>query len=192
MKIYDYRSYDHYVKSQTEANLRKLHYIWVRKNTIEKIVEDNPKINSVLCHGTRNGKEQEYFKDLLPHAEIIGTEISHTAHDFPMTVQHDFHDPKEEWIHKFDIVYSNSFDHSHKPTICLQTWKNQLNENGSLYIEQGWSINDNKSCESDPLELTEEELLQLCENEKLKFKRSFEVEEKNSKVYRFKACQHIH
>ncbi len=91
-------------------------------------------ISSVLCHGTRNAREQEYFKNLLPFAEIIGTEISYTAAEFPMTEQHDFHEPQDKWLNKFDIVYSNSFDHSYDPEKCINTWKDQLSSNGSLYI----------------------------------------------------------
>lgn len=66
---------------------------------------------TVLCHGTRNEKEQKLFLKKYPNAEIVGTEISHTAKDFPLTVQWDFHDIKDEWIGKFFIFFKgrNSF-----------------------------------------------------------------------------------
>ena len=186
MKIYKYESYEKYVEAQTKANVKKLRNVWVRQATVEKIVNENLMISSVLCHGTRNAREQEYFKKLLPFAEIVGTEISHTASQFPMTEQHDFHEPKNKWLNKFDIVYSNSFDHSYDPEKCINTWKDQLSSNGSLYIEWAWDPSDNRSRASDPLELSEEELLELCSSAGLKLISSFEQDKGQAKIYRFK------
>lgn len=186
MKIYKYESYEKYVEAQTKANIKKIRAVWVRKSTISQIVNDNFATSSVLCHGTRNAAEQKYFKDILPAAEIIGTEISNTASEFPMTVQHDFHEPKKEWLNKFDVVYSNSFDHSYDPEKCIDTWKNQLSDNGSLYIEWAWDPQDNRSRESDPLELSENELLELCSNTGLKLISTFKQEKGQAKIYRFK------
>lgn len=160
MKIYKYDNYNEYVDAQTEANIKKIKNVWVTKETIEKIHTIQPNATHILCHGTRNGAEQKYFKNFYPNAEIIGTEISHTATNFEMTVQHDFHDQKEEWIDKFDIVYSNSFDHSYDPEKSLSTWRDQIKYDGTLYLEIMLGI-DNVSKKSDPLEITEDELEEL-------------------------------
>ena len=187
MKIYKYENYDEYVEAQTKANIKKIKAVWVRRTTIQKIVKENFIATTILCHGTRNAAEQRYFKEELPTAEIIGTEISSTALEFPMTVQHDFHEVRDDWLNKFDIVYSNSFDHSYDPEKCINTWKDQLNTNGSLYIECAWDPQDNRSRASDPLELSEKELLDLCSSCGLKLISSFEEKEKGrSKIYRFK------
>jgi len=185
MKIYKYKNYEEYVSEQTRANVKKLKAVWVRKDVINKICKENFTASAILCHGTRNAREQEYFKDHFKMAEIIGTEISHTASQFPMTIQHDFHEPKEEWLNKFNIVYSNSFDHSYDPQKCIQTWADQLLPNGSLYIEWAWGEN-NLSRSTDPLELSEQELLELATNVGLTFIGAFKNKEKNSKIYRFK------
>jgi hypothetical protein len=76
-------------------NLEKLTWCYVKGSTIQIIVDDYGEAKTVLCHGTRNGKEQKMFLNKYPNAEIVGTEISHTAKDFPMTVQWDFHDIKD-------------------------------------------------------------------------------------------------
>lgn len=170
MKIYRYNSYDEYVEAQTAANIKKNKNIWVTQETIEKICTIQPKATNILCHGTRNGAEQKYFKVFYPDATIIGTEISHTAIHFDMTIQHDFHNQREEWIDKFDIVYSNSFDHSYDPTKSLSTWKDQIKNNGRLYLEIMLGI-DNVSKKSDPLEINEDELKELINSLNMKIEK---------------------
>lgn len=132
---YQYNSYKEYVNAQIEANKRKIHNVWVQKNTIELIKKHIPDAKTILCHGTRNGAEQKYFKQFYVNAEVIGTEISNTANQFEDTVQWDFHDVNEDWLEKFDIVYSNSFDHSFDPDKSFRAWKDQLSSVGTLIIE---------------------------------------------------------
>jgi hypothetical protein len=167
MKVYKYQNYEQYVKAQTEANVAKIKNIWVDKETIKKISFLQPDANFILCHGTRNAAEQKFFKEFYPTAKILGTEISHTAKKFPMTIQWDFHEINFEWLEKADIIYSNAFDHSYDPLKALNTWKSQLSENGKLYLEHGFSNADNRARKSDPLEIYESDLLDLFNETKL-------------------------
>lgn len=185
MKIFKYENYDDYVQAQTEANVRKIRNVWVRESTVRDVSRKFPFASKVLCHGTRNASEQKYFKKYLPNADVLGTEISHTAEKFPMTVQHDFHETKSEWVGEFDIVYSNSFDHSYDPTKCLSAWRDQLSLIGNLFVEL-MTREENKSKRSDPLEIRENEFVELAESLGLTLIESFIVETKNSKVFRFK------
>jgi hypothetical protein len=164
MKIYQYQTHDEYVAAQIEANVRKINNIWVDRATVKQINQRQPTAKNILCHGTRNAAEQKFFKEFYPNATIIGTEISHTATKFPMTVQWDFHNENCEWVGLFDIVYSNAIDHSYDPTQVLTTWRNQLNVNGILYIEHGYTETDNYSRPSDPLEIHDEEIRYLINN----------------------------
>lgn len=183
MKIYKYESYNEYVKAQTEANVKKIKNVWVKQETIEKIHTIQPNATHILCHGTRNGAEQKYFKNFYPNAEIIGTEISHTATDFEMTIQHDFHNSKEEWIDKFDILYSNSFDHSYDPEKSLSTWRDQIRHTGKLYLEIMLDI-DNVSQKSDPLEINENELQELIASLDMKIQKILQTRGVNpTKLY---------
>lgn len=152
-KLWKYESYDAYVQAQKNANIKKEKCIWVKKSTIEKIhsVLSYIEVNNVLCHGTRNGKELEYFSKSYPDANVVGSEISDTATKYANTVQWDFHDKNPDWINTFDIVYSNSFDHSYDPEKCLSTWKEQLSETGVLVIEVQ---PQSKIKDSDPLSIT--------------------------------------
>ena len=165
MKIFKYKNYEEYISIQTDANLKKINKVWVKKNTIELIAMQYGIAKNILCHGTRNAAEQKFFKEIFENAYVIGTEISYTAKDFPMTIQHDFDEEKKEFLNKFDIIYSNSFDHSYDPIKSLGTWKNQLNKNGAIFIE---NMTGQASRAWDPLSLSEGDLEALMKKVGLK------------------------
>ncbi len=176
LKLYQYPGYEDYVAAQVEGNLRKLHNVWVRPETVKRIVLHAPAtVNAILCHGTRNGAEQKLFKQHYPAATIIGTEIAGTAKDFPDTVQHDFHNQRDAWIEAFDIVYSNSFDHAAYPAVALRCWHDQLAPGGRLFLEHGVSPNDNRSTPTDPLEIAPEELQALLHKVGLNILHTFDA-----------------
>lgn len=158
MKIYAYKNYNDYVSAQVEANVRKIGNVWVQETTIKKIHSIKPEATVILCHGTRNGAELKLFEKYYPAASITGTEISHTATQFPNTIQHDFHEQLPNMVGKCDIIYSNSFDHSYDPSKCLSTWINQLNRLGLLFIEL---IPPGKEKKSDPLVISTDEVVEL-------------------------------
>ena len=164
MEVYKYDSYEEYVKVQTAANIKKLNYCWAQQSTMTKISKLYPEAKDILCHGTRNGSEIKFFKhaykDMFGANIIIGTEISETATQFPDTYQHDFHEVKDEWVGKFDIIYSNSFDHSYDPVKALDTWTKQLKPTGVLVVELMRGVN-NVSSEMDPLSLSIPEYKEL-------------------------------
>jgi hypothetical protein len=190
MKIHKYRRYADYVAAQNEANARKINNVWVRPETIEKIFDHQPfGVKAILCHGTRNGAEQKLFMLHFPGAHVLGTDIADTAKDFPNTVQHDFHKPRGEWIGQFQIVYSNAWDHALHPKKALGTWRDQLAPSGRLFLEHGNSAVVNVSTESDPLEISHEEILAMLEEVGLRLLTTFDafgikgVEDHKSIVY---------
>ena len=182
MKTYEYANYDEYLNSQVEANVKKLRNVYVEKRTIKRVCKNKKEAATILCHGTRNAAEQFYFKEFFKSAEIIGTEVSHTASQFPMTVQHDFNVEKKEWIGKFDIVYSNAFDHAFDPINTIKIWSNQLSPTGKLYLEHGYGPDDNRSRRSDPLEINDSELRELFKSTGLHLELMFESTGVNGKV----------
>lgn len=129
--------YDLYRRIQTEGNRRKLDQVWVLEENIAFLADYLKKhlgtIEFGLCHGTRRGLEQTWFRQHLD-CEVLGTEISDSAEQFPNTIQWDFHQAKPEWIDSVDFIYSNSFDHSYDPETCLNTWMSCLRPTGGLCI----------------------------------------------------------
>lgn len=144
MQLYQYKKsdgtfdYERYRTVQVEANKQKLHKVWVQEDNIRFLSEyirsaiARPAFG--LCHGTRRGKEQEWFRKYLG-CDVLGTEISDTAVQFPYTIQWDFHEVKPEWINAVDFIYSNSFDHSYDPDKCLNAWMSCLTEEGVCILE---------------------------------------------------------
>lgn len=132
--------YDEYRKIQIAGNKRKIRLTWVKRENIfflsDYILKNMRKVNFGICHGTRRGKEQAWFKEYLD-CDVLGTEISDTAKNFPNTIQWDFHEVKPEWIGAADFVYSNALDHSYDPEKCINAWMKCLKPNGMCIIEHG-------------------------------------------------------
>lgn len=130
--------YERYRKIQSEGNRLKLENVWVLEENITFLAQFITEVIGPpqfgICHGTRRGKEQEWFRKYL-NCEVIGTEISDTAEQFPYTIQWDFHEAKPEWIDSVDFIYSNSFDHSHDPEKCLNVWMSCVRPGGVCILE---------------------------------------------------------
>ena len=157
MKLYKYENYDHYVKAQTDGNKKKLTKVYVDKRVIDNIKKLHPSAATILCHGSRNGAEIKMFQECYASAEVLGTEISDTASQFENTVQWDFTHQKDEWVGHWDVIYTNSFDHSMDPEATLGTWRDQLSESGRIYLDYSFESKHNHSREMDPLEVSKEE-----------------------------------
>jgi len=130
--------YERYKQVQTAGNKNKIGQVWAMEENIaflsDYIVKHLGKVDFGLCHGTRQGKEQAWFKKYLK-CEVLGTEISDTATQFPDTIQWDFHQVKPEWLNACDFIYSNSFDHSYDPEKCLRAWMTCVKKGGLCIIE---------------------------------------------------------
>lgn len=130
--------YELYRRVQTAGNKRKINYTWAQEQNIVflsnyvRAAIGQPRFG--LCHGTRRGKEQAWFRRSL-HCEVIGTEISDTAEQFPHTIKWDFHDTKAEWIDAVDFIYSNAFDHCYDPDRCLNAWMSCIRPGGLCVLE---------------------------------------------------------
>jgi hypothetical protein len=133
--------YETYRKVQVLANKAKIDWRSVSQDEIDFVCHTlttaGVDIRAVLCHGTRNGAEQSFFRNRLPDAEILGTEISETAAQFPMTIQWDFHEVKPEWREHFDVIFSNSWDHTYDPHKLFPAWLSCVRANGAMVLE--WS-----------------------------------------------------
>jgi len=126
--------YNQYKKIQEEGNKRKIDKSWVQRENIEFLCSLIGRAQFGICHGTRRGLEQKWFSEIL-ECNVIGTEISDTASNFPNTIQWDFHDDKTEWHGKADFIYSNSLDHAYDPAKALINWMKCLSHDGVCIIE---------------------------------------------------------
>ena len=157
MIIYRYKDDDEYRQEQYKANEEKENRIWFREKDLIWIEQTIPfsDVRSILCHGTRNGAELKFFQEYYPDAKVLGTEIASSATKYDNTIRHDFRKPHHKLTGKFDIVFSNSLDHSNDPESTLEVWRDQLNRRGVMFIEvkvdqTPWRNNGARP--SDPLE----------------------------------------
>jgi hypothetical protein len=144
---------ERYRRVQQQGNEGKIHKTWVIEGNIEFLAgylrQTLGEVRFGICHGTRRGNEQKWFRQYLG-CDVIGTEISESAREFPHTIQWDFHDENPEWLGKADFVYSNSFDHTHDPDACLNTWVRSLRPGGLCILEHSSFHAPDRASEMDP------------------------------------------
>lgn len=154
--------YQRYKDAQVAANLRKLDRRWVHRSTIaflsDWLQHHVSPLRFGLCHGTRRGDEQAWFRDALG-IEVIGTEISPTATQFPHTIEWDFHRVKPEWLEAVDFIYSNSWDHSFNPRRAFTAWAQSLRVGGVILLEHTGEHRPRSVTESDPFGIERDELV---------------------------------
>lgn len=158
--------YENYRSEQIRGNYKKLDWKFRRPQHIDTIKTIVPEAKNILCHGTRGGGEQQTFIKHYPQAYVIGSEISDTATQFPNTVEHDFNIQRDEWIGKFDIIFSNAFDHSYDPDVTIEVWKEQLVPTGVMFLH--WSSYQNKvSTSMDPVSGTVDQFVKFLQQHNL-------------------------
>ncbi len=138
--LHEYASYEEYRKVQIYHNYRKLGRVWADTDTLDLLGTSLVELYGHgpikgICHGSRNGFEQNYLNDKFANFEVIGTDISPSARDYPNSVEWDFHDVNPDWQGRFDFVYSNSLDQSWQPRQALEAWLGQLRPGGVVVIE---------------------------------------------------------
>jgi len=166
MDLVRYQSPEQYREFQERGNANKLSRVWVREDNIrmlsEYLLAHVSNLRFGICHGTRRGNEQAWFRQYTG-AKVIGTEIASTATQFPDTIQWDFHKVKPEWVGAVDFVYSNSLDHSHHPVECVAAWMSCLRPGGVCILE--WSRGSLRANRFDPFSATEAEYWDLFRKE---------------------------
>ena len=154
--LYKYTSYEEYRDTQIFHNKRKIDSVWADKHTLERVVKivldkfKIPKKISGLCHGTRNGFEQNYMRSLSNRLNVLGTDISDTAKNYDNSIQWDFHDINDKWVSSQEFIYTNSLDQSWQPKIAVHTWLSQLKPNGILIIEHTETHGPKSASKMDP------------------------------------------
>ena len=81
--------------------------VYTNNNSIfpDQVVPESEKKSLEYGLAVGNAIEQEWFRKYLD-IDVIGTEISDTASEFPNTIEWDFHETKPEWLNSVDFIYS--------------------------------------------------------------------------------------
>lgn len=151
-----------YRREQEAGNLAKIQQIWTNEPNLIFISAwlkaQGLRPHFILCHGTRNGFEQKILEAQFG-CEVLGTEISSTATQFPMTVQADFHEVRAEWDQRAALVYSNSLDHAYDPAKALRAWARSVQDGGVIVIEKASDSDPRGASDLDPFAITLPNLL---------------------------------
>jgi hypothetical protein len=151
MIIYEHKDYDEYVRLQRRLTRKKTNtgrntFYWIDENGLSDVnkllhsyVDD---IKTMVCHGCRNGLEVNIFQTLNPNAKVFGTDLYGRAYRYDRTYfrEMDFDEVPPEWIGYFDVIYSNSIDHSRDPINTLLAWKSELKDGGICFVNFHWGI----------------------------------------------------
>lgn len=145
--------YEQYRDMQVYTNKRKLTKVWADDGTLAAVAsflaDRGLQGGRGICHGARNGYEVEKLRELTG-AEVIGTDISDTATQFPHMVVWDFHQENPEWLGAFDFVYTNSLDQAMAPDKALAAWAGQLKPGGCIFVEHTMAHSAKGASEMDP------------------------------------------
>jgi hypothetical protein len=163
---YEYPDYETYRKVQILGNKSKLTWQAVPERHVQALAgwleATLGPVRFGLCHGTRRGAEQAWFRQhLTGEPEVIGTEISDTATQFPHTVQWDFHDVNPDWEQRADFVYSNSWDHAFAPRRAFEAWFGSLRPGGVMLLDHSRDQVPEAANELDPFGISFDGLTEL-------------------------------
>ena len=166
MNIHKYKNYKEYEDSQKAANMKKKSNVWAVEQNIKFLSEYLSAEKKILglCHGTRTGKEIEWFRKHIPCTTVFGTEIGDAS--APNTIQWDFNKENPEWVGKFDFIYSNSFDHAFDPKETINIWAKQLKPGGLILLEydkrqEHTGEISKKANKTDPVSITVDEIIEF-------------------------------
>ncbi len=154
--LHEYSSYKEYKSVQVFHNKRKINKVFADEKTLTRVGKIilnefnlNKKIKG-LCHGSRNGFEQNFLREFSEKIESNGTDISETANNYKNSIEWDFHNVNKDWVNANHFIYTNSLDQSWQPKVALMTWLDQLKTNGILIIEHTSAHIPTNASKSDP------------------------------------------
>lgn len=145
-KIDDGISYGKYLEIQKGRSLKK----WSKKqpekdlfaNNLKrdwervKDVVGNPK--TIGCMGIRSGAEYFVFKEVLKDSLVYGVDVAPKVTEVGENCYcYDFNNLPEDWADKFDLLYSNSIDHSFDIEQTIDEWYRVTKHGGFLMLEFG-------------------------------------------------------
>lgn len=147
---------DDYVATQIARSSAKWPFCNVSEADVQRYRRLVGAPGLVGCMGVRNGMEVDLFRVAFGQAQ--GVEIN------PMNTRKDvwigsFSEMPADWTDRFDVVYSNAFDHAYHPVATAREWRRVLKPGGTLILAY---VPDQPPTLTDPVgELTERDLLAL-------------------------------
>ena len=155
--------YNNYKKAQIERCINKINnkrnpkYYEDVNNKIKqfKILNESMKM---ICMGSRNNWEKNCFKKYLKLDNIYDLDICpQSNYDYT----YDFQKLPESFINKWDIIYTNSLDHSIDAENTLNHWYPFLKKDGILVI--GYEVDFQTPAMTDCTTFTKDSMIKPVE-----------------------------
>jgi len=167
---------DAYVKAQKDRHKAKANKKRDRSHYEACANEIRPLISrggKMVCLGTRNNHERNCFDEFLEDQGIdaFSLDISPLSKaDFIM----DFNELPKEWEEKWDIVFSNSLDHSISATKAFSEWLRVVAKGGILVV--GFCVGENDLTAADccTFNIDEVDEFMMQKNEKFHLIKKFQ------------------
>ena len=150
MRRIEFDSYEQYVAVQKATVMKRGLGPYFCDMEMQRIAEwcrnNQLQVREGICHGARAGNECDELMRNMPLAKIIGTDLfpysgkSGLMKGHAKVVEWDFNEQNPDWLDRFDLVYTNSLDHSNDPPATLKVWLDQLAWNGALFVQ--WNRSD--------------------------------------------------
>lgn len=141
-----YKNYNEYVehqKSKLKNNLDKFLGLYNKRyknihSRITQLVKISGRTSGkVLCLGARRGEEVQSFRE-LGFKDAFGIDL-YPGPDNPYVVEGDFHNLKYS-DKSFDILYTNSIDHTFDMEKMAKEASRVLNDSGLFFLEVSSNI----------------------------------------------------
>ena len=167
-KSWEYKNYEEYVECQVKRHQIKFYYHMTQKYyeeiffKFQKYFILDPKIQTIIAQGVRNDFEVDAISKINSGVEVYGTDINY-ENAYKNIFKLDFNKCPKEWDNKFDLLFSNSFDHTPTPDLTLEVWKRITNKYMLIHFQYS-----EKASWHDPLVLTSfDEVEKLCKKQNL-------------------------
>lgn len=112
----------------------------------------------MICMGSRNNWEKICFKNFLKLDNIYDLDICPSS---KCDYTYDFQKLPESFIDKWDIIFTNSLDHSIDAEHTINHWHSFLKEDGLLII--GYEVDFQTPVPTDCTTFTKKSIMELVE-----------------------------
>lgn len=161
MQMCDLETYTFAQKCNSGAKCNNIYTTEENIEIISKYIINKINGRKAICHGVGLGYELTWFSMNLENLDIIGTDIakdviekkSDYMKNKGIILNIDYNELLVEWIDAFDIIYTNSLNHTYDPQKTLDYWMSSLKDNGRCFIEMN-VINKAYSTSFEPFSIT--------------------------------------
>jgi len=159
----DYQTYlkDQITRAESKWGRKSFYNEPFKKNLAQswKQVKDTVGTpETICCMGIRAGTEVFEFKEYCPTAEVYGVDITENVKTIKTHLNvhislQDFNHLPEDWSNKFDLVFSNSLDHSFEVLETIKEWRRVTKAGGFLFLELSTTPANNIEHSFDPQDI---------------------------------------